>query len=386
MHVIDRLHVEGFDLLQVIGEGNAGTVYLARSTPTSNNVAIKIIPCAKVRGAVRREVATQLQLSHPNIVPLHRVTLARLPHAPPALALVMDHAPAGDMFSEVAATGGLPPRLLRRRLRDIASGLAYLHSKGIAHLDVKLENIVISDRNTAQLIDFGCARRFGGGDCAGVALGGTLQYIPPEVVKNANIPPSPESDAWALGVVAYTSLVGSYPFNGARSGYSNRQNDMATRERISDSRPHRISSSVDLPSDLRNIIFGLLEKDPANRMTINEVIAELEKYEAATGRSRKIRVPYSKYGSKGMGAPRSRSPTGAAEADFTPSEQIRKQTREEALHVVDSIQRSRAKAAEEVRLFMSELTPKNRDRDYAESRGRRSSSAVARPHRESRKH
>lgn len=354
--------VDGYDLLQVIGEGTAGTVYLARSHQSSSNVAIKLVPSSKVRDAVRREVAIHIQQSHPNILPLHAVTLARTHHASPALALAMSHATMGDMFGEIAASGGLPPRTLRRRLRDVAAALGHLHQQKIVHLDVKLENVVISSTSTAQLIDFGCARCIGDKHACNAPLGGTLQYIPPEVVADASCPPATTSDAWALGVLAYTALFGCYPFNGATTAGTDLENDSATRHRILSNPPHTIPSHVDLPPDLHRIIFGLLEKNPSKRMTISEVIAELERSESSV--LARSRIPYRariKTFDSNCPSRRSRSPAGPADADFSPCVCQEKQSVEAALHVVDTVQCSRARAAKEIRLYKSSVNPVNHD-------------------------
>lgn len=350
--------IDGYDLLDVIGEGTAGTVYLARPKTSSSNVAIKIIPSSKVRNAVRREVAIHMQQFHPNILPLHAVTIARASHAPPALALVMSYAPLGDMFGEVAASGGLPPRALRRRLKDIAAALNHLHQQKVVHLDVKLENVIISSSSSAQLIDFGCARVIGDKDTCNVPVGGTLQYIPPELVADASCPPSTTADAWALGVLAYTALSGCYPFNGATSGASDLENDSATRQRILSKPPHRIPSSVDLPSDLHRIIFGLLEKDPSKRMTIPEVIAELERSESSV--LARSRIPYRariKTFDPHTNCPsRPRSPACPADADFSPRVCQEKQSVNTALHVVETVQRGRVRAAKEIRMHKSDVS------------------------------
>ncbi|CDF33522.1 Serine/threonine protein kinase [Chondrus crispus] len=228
-------------------------------------------------------VALHYPLRHPNIIRLHAVHPARPPHhhlssTPSAqslsLALVTELAPAGDMFAEVAAAGSLPPPVLRRRLADIANALSYLHHEGIAHLDLKLENVVISKSNTAKLADFGCAARIAHKN-PNSSLRGTLHYLAPELINDPSLPPSPTADAWSMGVLAYTALVGAYPFNGARPGNSEQANDRATKYRILHAAPHRFPSALRIPDDLLKIIRGLLHKDPAKRMTISEVYALL---------------------------------------------------------------------------------------------------------------
>lgn len=377
--------VPGYTLDKSIGEGNAGTVFRARSrhAPKSahaRNFAVKIIPRSKVSPAVRREVAIHMRLRHPNIIRLHRVLSAAQSNqfsssrsypsasryarpipspSPSLLALVMDHAPAGDMFTEVSSAGSLHPRVVRSRLRHITAALQYLHNNGIVHLDVKLENVVINNSSSAKLIDFGCARDIHSNldSPHHSSLGGTLHYMPPEVVESAKNIPLPSSDAWSLGVLTYTALVGHYPFTPTTSDKS-KDNDEATRHRIINCPPHSVPSSIRLPSDLRRIVFGLLEKDPRKRMTIPQVIAELEQ---ATEFSRYrqfstvAKQPSAKHIICQCPPKRPRSPSSATEADFTTCTCDAEQSLEDALNVVDSIQHHRMRASREVQEYLSGL-------------------------------
>lgn len=359
------LTLASYTLHAPLGQGTAGQVFLATSqSKPSSRFAVKIIPPAKVRTAVRREVALHHTLHHPNIVHLHEVhtanpsshLLANQNHfQAPSLALVMELAPAGDMFSEVAAAGTLPPRVLRRRLRDIVSALTYLHSQRIAHLDIKLENVVISNSNTAKLADFGCAARLGHNEPS-PCVAGTLHYLPPELAQNSALPPATTSDAWSLGVLAYTAIAGAYPFNGARAGASDQSNDRATRYRILNSSPHPIPSFIDVPSDLTRIINGLLEKDPAKRMTIPQVAKEL-------GMSLKASAALHSHSSsekRSSNAYRPRSPTSPVDARFEKCHPdcSKRQTREDALRVVDVIRANRALAGAATRKHVSESNNK----------------------------
>lgn len=380
------LSVDGYVLHDVLGTGTAGTVYRASlsvgaASSSAASFAVKVIPCAKVRTAVRREVALHAVLHHPNIAVLHRVLPVRistpfpLSHSPHALALVTELAPAGDMFAEVAAAGCLKPRLLRRRLRDIVAALTYLHNNDILHLDLKLENVVLSRSQTAKLIDFGCARTLASNH-KDSPLGGTLHYLPPELVADPNRSPGKESDAWSLGVLVYTALAGSYPFNGAVAGATDQQNDTATRQRILHSRPHTMSACIQVPSDLRRIVFGLLEKDPQKRMTIDQVVQELSRSidtsSIATSTGSLLKPGKSRDPHRNCASSRPRSPASPAEADFAPCNCGAQQSQEEALRVVDAIQRSRARTAAEVRWHMSDINPAS-----GRSRQQRRASATA---------
>lgn len=365
--------IPGYRLENPIGDGNAGKVFAARhlsdrSNSPSSLVAIKIIPRSKVADAARREVDIHLHLEHPNIATLHRVTTASIPHSnsspttshpsppsPTSLALVMEYGSAGDMFTEVATAQFLPARLVRRRLVQIASALQFLHRNRIVHLDVKLENVILTRTATPKLIDFGCARHLDSTQPLNTTLGGTLHYLAPEVVANSDALPSTANDAWALGVLIYTALIGNYPFNPVTRS-SQQDEDDEIKKRILHSAPHPIPSSLQIPSDLVTIIHGLLEKDPSKRMTISKVLQIAQATPDFTTRRYPNRI-YSTQINVSKIDPnahhrRPRSPSGTPDADFAPVDVEQPQAKADALRVVDRIIRSRMTAATDInRLF-----------------------------------
>lgn len=267
---------DNYDILSPIGDGNAGSVYTARHTADTSKskaslVALKFIPMPKISDSTRREVSIHTTLSHPNIITLHHVLPAiHIPSNTPALALVLEYAPAGDMFTEVSSAGALPARVVRRRLLHIATALSHLHSKNLLHLDVKLENVVLDNAGTAKLVDFGCARYISP-NSLNVIPGGTLNYTPPELIsEDSACHPNEACDAWSLGVLAYSALAGHYPFHsGAGCEEAN------TKHRIAHERPRRFPPAVAVPDDLARIVHALLEKDPVKRMTVAQALAAL---------------------------------------------------------------------------------------------------------------
>lgn len=284
--------LSNYDVLSSVGCGNSGTVHLVRpvtleksntfnrDVPCCHNGrrVAKVIPHSKLTDATRREIAIHSSLAHPNIVAFHRVTPATstLSDHNMALAILMEYAPAGDMFTEVCSAGLLDPHTIRRRILHIATALQYLHQNHVAHLDVKLENVVLANDGSAKLIDFGCARRLDQSLPVDATLGGTVQYLPPELVATPDAPPTTAMDAWSLGVLLYTALTGNYPFNAVVSRDQDPMDDHLAepviRNRILHCPPHPVPSFISVPSDLQRLLSGLLQKDPANRLTIPRVL------------------------------------------------------------------------------------------------------------------
>ncbi|KAI0335320.1 kinase-like protein [Cubamyces sp. BRFM 1775] len=155
---------------------------------------------------------------HPNICPLldffednHYYYLV-LPSTTPDPGPGED-APPTDLFDLVESyPHGLPPSLIRTYLGQIADAVAFLHSKGIVHRDIKDENVVLGPNGKCVLIDFGSSGlvKKGGWD----TFSGTLDYAGPEILRGERYF-GKEQDVWAFGVVAYVMLVGECPFTTA---------------------------------------------------------------------------------------------------------------------------------------------------------------------------
>ncbi|TFK57243.1 kinase-like protein [Heliocybe sulcata] len=155
---------------------------------------------------------------HPNIGPLldffeddnyyYLVMPCLIPTVQPG-----EPSPPSDLFDLVEShPHGLPPSSVRTYVGQIADALAFLHSKGIVHRDVKDENVVLGPKGRCILIDFGSSGlvKRGGWD----TFSGTLDYAGPEILRGERYQ-GKEQDVWAFGVVAYVLLVGECPFTTA---------------------------------------------------------------------------------------------------------------------------------------------------------------------------
>lgn len=334
-------NLPNFDIASQIGDGNSATVYSIRPSLSSskcqkpqNNpkLVAKIIPYSKLTSVTRREILIHSSLSHPNIVSLNETSQAISTDGTNknGIALIMEHATQGDLFTQLTSAGSLPSTFVRRRLCEISTALDYLHTKcNIVHLDIKLENIVLTNQSVAKLLDFGCARSLNNHSNETTTIGGTLHYLAPEIVENPDdATPTKQMDAWSLGVVFYTALSGTYPFS------SDSSNEKEIRHRILNSDPNPFPSSLSIPADLTNIVFGLLEKDSSKRMTIQQVIQSLNQTNANSIASRtcstytnihRRRLPYQHRLVQQQQRTRTPSPSCPSDADFTSTTENKKE-------------------------------------------------------------
>src|SRR5215207_10569284 len=202
-----------YSLQRELGRGGMGIVYLARDVQLDRDVAIKVLPTHLARNAASRErflreARTAAGLSHPHIVPIHRVG-----EAGGFVFFVMTYVPGTTLGERLRTRGPLPAADAMRMLREVAWALAYAHGRGVVHRDVKPDNILLeAGTGRALVTDFGIAH---GGAHAGPStepgkLMGTAHFMSPE--QTANEPVDGRSDIYALGVVGYLAISGRLPF------------------------------------------------------------------------------------------------------------------------------------------------------------------------------
>ena len=191
-----------------LGRGGMGVVYLARDVQLDRPVAIKLLPAAlaardDVRARFLREARTAANLSHPNIVPIHRVgILAGIPY------FVMAFVDGPTLGERLRDRGPVSPSVMSQILRDVAQALGYAHSRGIVHRDIKPDNILLDTATgRAMVTDFGIAAI--SGESGEGPVSGTVGFISPEQL--AGEPADGRSDLYSLGVVAHLALTGALP-------------------------------------------------------------------------------------------------------------------------------------------------------------------------------
>ncbi|MEO8561836.1 MAG: serine/threonine-protein kinase [bacterium] len=256
-----------YSLERELGRGGMGIVYLARDVQLDRHVAIKVLPSllamrADSRERFLREARTAAGLSHPNIVPIHRVG-----EAGGFVFFVMSYVPGETLGERLRSRGPLPPGEAMRVLREVAWALAYAHGRGIVHRDVKPDNILLEDGTGRALVtDFGIAQ--GGASTVVTDPGrimGTAHFMSPEQAASAAV--DARSDLYSLGVVGFLAVSGRLPFQ-ARGLPA-----LMTRQ-ISAPAPSVSLGAPGLPPSLVTAIDRCLERVPDARFASGEALAE----------------------------------------------------------------------------------------------------------------
>ncbi|OSX68556.1 hypothetical protein BU14_2585s0001, partial [Porphyra umbilicalis] len=204
-----------FELGQVLGRGGYGTVVLARNVRTKELVAIKRIHADGAGGgalADLNERAVKEQrvwagLRHPNVVRY----LGCFTDEAGALSLVVEYVNGWSLAEHVAQYGFFPEPLVAEITRQLVDGLAYLHSRGVIHRDVKPANVLVTRSGVVKICDFGVSARGSVPGISGRTVCGTPHYIAPEVIEQR--PYTESVDVWSLGCTVMELATGRRPWH-----------------------------------------------------------------------------------------------------------------------------------------------------------------------------
>ena len=205
--------VDRYLLLDLIGQGGMGRVYLARDTRLNRRVALKILAPERVnnpRAVARfqREARVGAQLQHENLVRIYDFGEANGRYY-----LVMEFIQGKTIGHLISEQGPMPMATAARLVRQVALGLGHAHSKGLIHRDVNPYNIMVTDDGTAKLADLGLAIDLTDGDrvTREGATVGTFDYVAPEQARHSHAADI-RSDIYSLGCTLYHMLTGQVPF------------------------------------------------------------------------------------------------------------------------------------------------------------------------------
>ncbi len=259
-----------YRILEEIGAGGMGIVYLAEDEKLHRRVALKFVARSiqddpDARGRLIREARAASRLNHPNIVATHAIE-----ETPEHVFIVMEYV-EGESIRDLVRRGEMTWQRAMELAPQILSALGFAHEHDVVHRDVKSDNIMLTPRGQLKVLDFGLAR--GRDRSAHItrvgSSAGTPAYMSPEQVQDG--PVDQRSDLFSFGVVLYEMVTGRMPFKG--------EHEAAVTYSIMNESPTSVSNyNKDAPQALQRIIAKLLEKNPKDRyQSAAEVIAELEK-------------------------------------------------------------------------------------------------------------
>jgi predicted Ser/Thr protein kinase len=281
-----------YRVLDVIGEGGMGVVYLADDVRLGRRVALKAVaprftgdPARRDR--LEREARAAAALTHPGIA-----TVYALEEFDGQIFIAGEYVPGETLRDEIARGPVRPERAIDTALA-IARALAVAHDRGVVHRDLKPENLIRTPGGDVKILDFGLARMRDAPPALaqltddGTFLG-TPAYMSPEQIRGDAI--DGRSDLFAVGVVLFELVTGVHPFAG--------RDPASTIARILEAEPPRLSqaaaqatSDLRLLSDLEQIVRTCLRKSPEQRyQSAHELSAALERARDGLGVTRSVGV------------------------------------------------------------------------------------------------
>ncbi|KYB28374.1 MAP/microtubule affinity-regulating kinase 3-like Protein [Tribolium castaneum] len=256
----DEPTIGKYKLLKTIGKGNFAKVKLAKHVPTGKEVAIKIIDKTQLNPSslqkLFREVRIMKMLDHPNIVKLFQVI-----ETDKTLYLVMEYASGGEVFDYLVLHGRMKEKEARSKFRQIVSAVQYCHQKRIIHRDLKAENLLLDSEMNIKIADFGFSNEFTPGNKLDTFCG-SPPYAAPELFQGKKYD-GPEVDVWSLGVILYTLVSGSLPFDGSTL--------RELRERVLRGK-YRIPFYMS--TDCENLLKKFLVLNPAKRANLETIMKD----------------------------------------------------------------------------------------------------------------
>lgn len=269
-----------YRILEKVGAGGMGVVYLARDEQLERDVAVKVLPSGTLtdeaaRRHFRKEATSLAKLNHPHIE-----TVYDFGTQDGVDFLVMEYVP-GKTLAERLSGGTLSEKEIIKLAIQIASGLEEAHDRGIVHRDLKPANIAITAKGYAKILDFGLAQLLRPVDegtteilSDSQAAAGTLPYMPPEQLKGERV--DGRADIYTVGAVLYEMATGLRAF---REELTSRLIDAILHQSVVPLR----ALNPRISTELENIILKCLDKDPDRRyQSAKELLVDLRRVQVGS--------------------------------------------------------------------------------------------------------
>ena len=270
---LGRRLIDQFVLVDKIGQGGMGSVYLADQPTVGRRAVVKLLHPElsrdpQVAARFNLEARAAAALNHPHIVTVYNY--GALPDG--VLFLAMEHLDGRDLEHAIADAGRLPAARAVHVARQICRALAEAHARGVVHRDLKPSNVMLvtrgRDHDFVKVLDFGIAKVRGVALTHSGMVFGTPEYMSPEQLRGQEL--DGRSDLYALGVVLFEVLTGRLPFEGE------------TPEQLMTAHLEALPPSVTsvapeaaVPAELAALVARLLAKDRAARPSTAEELEEL---------------------------------------------------------------------------------------------------------------
>ncbi|XP_021714486.1 CBL-interacting serine/threonine-protein kinase 14-like [Chenopodium quinoa] len=253
-----------YKLTKLLSNGAYAKVYQARDTRSGETVAIKSFESADNLDVV--EIQAMSRLNHQHVTKLVEVIAAA---GSGQVFVITEFAKCGDLFEMIAKRGPLAEDLSRHYFQQLISAVKHCHSRGVFHRDIKPENLLLDDKWSLKLSDFGLSAINDDPTQPGPMLTepcGTVEYAAPEVIMagRGGGYDGAKADVWSCGVVLYVLSAGFLPFDG--------EGDL--EEMVEKMKRGEFRLLKKMSTGLKWLLLRLLDPNPETRISIDEIIQD----------------------------------------------------------------------------------------------------------------
>lgn len=266
---LERLPPQDITTNELLGRGKY-SVYKGEVQGSHQECAIKIFPSTTqiAQNAYVRERRVMTGLRHDNVVTL--IPNTKSLDQDKNYLLVMEYAPYGDFFDIVMSRELTDEMIIRTYFQQLVTGLKYLHSKGIAHLDLKLDNLLLGKDFQLKITDFDLAHDQK--EANKPVSRGTTGYRAPEIL-NDQVDNIFAADVYSIGIILFICFTGEFPFveKETSKGKELRDYDLFMNQNDRFWKKKATYYDVCFSNELKELFNGMLTQDPLNRFTVQDI-------------------------------------------------------------------------------------------------------------------
>ena len=255
-----------YEFVKFLSAGPTGRVFECRNVTNGEAVSCKVIDVNNIKNDdffnhFKNELIIHSQIRHPGITQLKDVLVDEK-----FIYVILERCVGGDLNDLVLDEGGLPENRARHYFKHIMGAISYIHNLGIAHRDIKLENILVTSQDDAKLTDFGLCKQASTDSPMMKTTCGTLVYSAPEIIReepyNGMI-----ADIWSAGVVLYAMVSNHFPWVS--------DPNLPPDRMVAETARQIQEGDIPLPNvtyELQDLISSMLTVDPSDRPTAEDVL------------------------------------------------------------------------------------------------------------------
>ena len=258
--------IGSYKFVRFISSGSYGGVWECKHVPTGEPYACKVIDLELIQDEdflthFKNELFIHSQISHPAITKLKDVLMDN-----ENIYIIIELCDGGDLNDAVQKSDGLDENKARKYFAAIMGAISYIHKLGVAHRDIKLENILINHNDMPQLTDFGLCKKQNGDNLL-LTTCGTLVYAAPEIIREEPYN-GMKADIWSAGVLLYAMVADHFPWM--------TEEDLPPQKLVQATTQQIINGDIPYPEtmsfELINLLQNMLNIDPDERPTADEVL------------------------------------------------------------------------------------------------------------------